>query len=361
MAKIACGVIGATGMVGQNYIRLLDKHPWFDVQYVAASPSSAGKSYGEAVDKRWLMDTDIPEAVKTLTVHHAIDVETAKSQCRFVFSALSMAKKDIIKLENTFAKNNVPVVSNNSAHRSTKDVPILITEVNPDHLDVIPIQQKRYGWEKGFIVAKPNCSIQSYLMPIHALMKQGHKIKSLMVTTLQGLSGGGYPGPSSLDIVDNIVPFIPGEEEKSEIEPLKILGDVEKDGIKPYNKMKVSAHCNRVSVVDGHTACVSVLFDGKKPDAQEIKTIWSTYRSLPQELNLPSATPQPIIYKPEIDRPQPRKDRNAGNGMAIVLGRLRRCNVFDFRFVGLSHNTVRGAAGGGILNAELLKIKGYIS
>ena len=361
MEKIACGVIGATGMVGQNYIRLLDNHPWFDVRYVAASPTSAGKSYEAAVSNRWLMDTDIPETIKGLTVGDAKDIKTAKAQCRFVFSAVNMAKKDVLELENTYAKNNVPVVSNNSAHRNTKDVPILVTEINPDHVDVIPVQQKNNRWDKGFIVVKPNCSVQSYMMPIHALMREGYDIKSLIVTTLQGLSGGGYPGPSSLDMVDNIVPFIPGEEEKSETEPLKILGHVGNDGIELFNGMNVSAHCNRVAVIDGHTACVSILFGDQKPNADEMIDIWKHYRSLPQELNLPSAPPQPIIYRPEMDRPQPRKDRHAGNGMAVVVGRLRKCNVFDFRFTGLSHNTVRGAAGGGILNAELLKIKGYIN
>ena len=360
MKKIECGVIGATGMVGQNYIRLLDNHPWFDVRYVGASPKSAGNSYEAAVSNRWLMNTDIPENIKGLEVGDAKDIKTAKTHCRFVFSAINMAKKDIIELENLYAANDIPVVSNNAAHRNTKDVPIMITEINPDHTDVIPIQQKNNGWEKGFIVVKPNCSVQSYMMPIHALMKQGYDIKSLIVTTLQGLSGGGYPGPSSLDMVDNIIPYIPGEEEKSEIEPLKILGQVEGNGIKIFSNMKVSAHCNRVSVIDGHTACVSVLFGDKKPRPDEIIEIWKKYRSLPQELNLPSAPREPILYRPEINRPQPRKDRNAGNAMAVVLGRLRPCNVFDYRFTGLSHNTVRGAAGGGILNAELLKIKGYL-
>jgi len=361
MEKIACGVIGATGMVGQNYIRLLDNHPWFDVRYVGASPKSAGKRYEDAVNNRWHMDTDIPESVRDLIVGDAGDIETAKGQCRFVFSAVSLAREDTKELENAYAKNNMPVVSNNSAHRDTKDVPLLITEINAEHIDVINVQQKNHGWDRGFIVVKPNCSVQSYMIPIHALMKEGYEIKSLIVTTLQGLSGGGYPGPSSLDMVDNIVPFIKGEEEKSEIEPLKILGQVDSSGIKDMYGLKVSAHCNRVSVIDGHMACVSILFGDNKPASNEMLEIWKRYRSIPQELNLPSAPPGPIIYRPEIDRPQPRKDRNAGKGMAIVLGRLRKCNVFDYRFVGLSHNTVRGAAGGGILNAELLKVKGYIN
>lgn len=361
MKKIACGVIGATGMVGQNYIRLLENHPWFDVRYVAASPRSAGKSYEEAVNGRWLMDTDMPESVRGLVVGDAGDVRTAKEQCRFVFSAISLSKEKTRELENKYAENNIPVVSNNSAHRHTRDVPILITEINPDHVKVISFQQKNNGWEKGFVVVKPNCSVQSYMIPIHALMQQGYEIKSMIISTLQGLSGGGYPGPSSLDMVDNIIPFINGEEEKSEIEPLKILGQVEVDGIKNMNGMKVSAHCNRVPVIDGHTACVSILFGDRKPGQDEIIDIWKRYRSIPQELNLPTAPPEPIIYRTEIDRPQPRKDRDAGNGMAVVLGRLRECNVFDYRFTGLSHNTIRGAAGGGILNAELLKVRGYIN
>ena len=361
MEKIACGVIGATGMVGQNYIRLLENHPWFDVRYVAASPGSAEKSYEDAVNDRWHMDTDIPARVKNLIVGDAGNINLAKEKCGFVFSAVSLSKEATRELENAYAKNNIPVVSNNSAHRDAKDVPVLITEVNPDHIDIIPIQRADRGWDKGFIVVKPNCSVQSYMIPIHALMLQGYEIKSLIVSTLQGLSGGGYPGPSSLDMVDNIIPFIRGEEEKSEIEPLKILGRVEPGGIRNMNGLKVSAHCNRVPVIDGHTACVSILFGDKKPEQDEMLDIWNRYRSIPQELNLPSAPLEPIIYRHEIDRPQPRKDRDAGKGMAVVLGRLRQCNVFDYRFVGLSHNTVRGAAGGGILNAELLKVKGYIN
>ena len=360
MEKIPCGVIGATGMVGQNYIRLLDNHPWFDVRYVAASPGSAGKTYAEAVSNRWLMNSDIPESIKGLTVGDAKDIRSAKNQCRFVFSAVNMAKTDVCKLENAYAESDIPVISNNSAHRDTPDVPILITEINPDHIEVIPVQQKNNGWHKGFVTVKPNCSVQSYMIPVHALMKEGYEVKSLIVTTLQGLSGGGYPGPSSLDMVDNIVPFIPGEEEKSETEPLKILGYVDGSGIRLFEGMRVSAHCNRVPVIDGHTTCASILFGDRKPGSDEIIGIWQKYRSLPQELNLPSAPPAPVIYRSEPDRPQPRKDRDAGNGMAIVLGRLRKCNVFDYRFAGLSHNTVRGAAGGGILNAELLKLKGYI-
>ncbi|MFC1820201.1 aspartate-semialdehyde dehydrogenase [Thermodesulfobacteriota bacterium] len=361
MKKIACGVIGATGMVGQNYIRLLDNHPWFDIRYVAASLRSAGKRYEDAVNDRWHMDTDIPENVRGMIIEDAGDVEKAKGQCRFVFSAVNMTKDDTRELENSYAKNDLPVVSNNSAHRHMEDVPILIPEINADHIDIIPMQRNNRGWERGFIVVKPNCSVQSYLIPVHALIKAGYEIKDMIVTTLQGLSGGGYPGPSSLDMVDNIIPFIRGEEEKSEKEPLKILGRVKGSGIKDMDSMKISAHCTRVPVIDGHTACVSILFGDNKPGLDEILEIWDRYRSIPQDLNLPSAPPEPIIYRPEIDRPQPRKDRTAGRGMAIIMGRLRECNVFDYRFVGLSHNTIRGAAGGGILNAELLKVKGFFN
>lgn len=361
MEKIACGVIGATGMVGQNYIRLLSQHPWFKVRYLAASPQSAGKRYEDAVNQRWLMDSDIPEDVRQLVVGDANDIETAKKHCRFIFSAVNLAAERVRKLEEEYAGHDLPVVSNNSAHRKTEDVPVLIPEINAAHSDIIPMQRARRGWGKGFIAVKPNCSVQSYLMPVYTLMQAGYEVKSLIITTLQGLSGGGYPGPSSLDMVDNIIPFINGEEEKSETEPLKILGRIEDGVIRPLNSIKVAAHCTRVPVIDGHTACVSLLFGDDKPDLEGIIQIWSRYRSIANELNLPSAPQPPIICKSEPDRPQPRRDRDLGKGMAIVTGRLRPCNVFDFRFTGLSHNTVRGAAGGGILNAELLKVKGYLS
>jgi aspartate-semialdehyde dehydrogenase len=239
-------------------------------------------------------------------------------------------------------------------------VPILIPEVNYDHCDLILAQQKHYGWKKGLIVVKPNCSIQSYMLPIHALIQKGHRVAKMIVTTLQGLSGAGYPGPSSLDIVDNIIPYIGGEEEKSENEPKKILGKVTEGRIAPEESISISAHCTRVPVIDGHSACVSIEFAGAKPSLDAIKEMWRSYRSVPQELALPSAPQQPILVREETDRPQPRKDREAQNGMAVVVGRLRPCKVFDYRFVGLSHNTVRGAAGGAILMAELLKVRGYI-
>jgi aspartate-semialdehyde dehydrogenase len=281
-----------------------------------------------------------------------------------VFSALEMGKDEIRSLEDSYAAANIPVISNASAHRWTPDVPVLIAEVNPHHTDIIPMQRKARGWNKGFIVVKPNCSIQSYTTPIYALMQAGYEIKKLIVSTLQAVSGAGDPGGPSLDMIDNIIPYIGGEEEKSEIEPLKILGSIDKGGsaavFRNTELPKISAHCNRVPVTDGHTACVSMEFGAKKPSVEEVKKIWSEFRSLPQELKLPMAPERPIIIREENNRPQPQKDRDADKAMAISIGRIRPCNVFDLRCVGLSHNTVRGAAGGGVLNAELLKHKGYL-
>ena len=355
--------MGATGMVGQQYITLLQNHPWFEVRYVAASPQSAGKKYKEAVAGR----VHFPGVIETageFTVHDANDVSLAiqaakAGDCAFVFSALEMGKQGNSP-EESYAAAGIPVISVDKAHRWTPDVPVLIAEVNPHHTDIIPIQRKARGWEKGFIVVKPNCSIQSYVTPVYALIKAGYEIKRLIVSTLQAVSGAGYPGVPSLDMIDNVVPYIGGEEEKSEKEPLKILGSIEGSFIKNAELPKISAHCNRVPVTDGHTACVSVEFGGKKPSVEEVKKIWAEFRSLPQELKLPMAPERPIIIREEIDRPQPRKDRAADKAMAVTIGRIRPCNVFDLRFVGLSHNTVRGAAGGGVLNAELLKQKGYL-
>ena len=358
--RVSVGVIGATGMVGQNYIRLLDNHPWFEVAYVAASPRSAGKRYREAVVGRWHMNKDIPPKIGDLVVEDAGSVRSALGKCSVIFSAVDMDKGAVRQLEMDYASKGLAVVSNNSAHRQTEDVPILIPEINHEHCDIISSQRKHYGWSKGLIVVKPNCSIQSYMLPIHALMERGFRVARMIVTTLQGLSGAGYPGPSSLDVVDNIVPYIGGEEEKSEDEPRKVFGKGTGARIVPDESISISAHCTRVPVIDGHTACVSVEFAGAKPSPDEIKEIWRAYRSIPQELNLPSAPRQPIVVREEMDRPQPRKDRDAENGMAVVVGRLRPCKVFDYRFVGLSHNTIRGAAGGAILMAELLKEKGYI-
>jgi aspartate-semialdehyde dehydrogenase len=358
--KISVGVIGATGMVGQNFIRLLNNHPWFQVVHVAASATSAGKKYSDAVAGRWHMREDIPEDVKNLVVEDASNVQKAADRCNLVFSAVEMDKQAIQALEAEYAAKGFAVVSNNSAHRHTEDVPVLIPEINPEHLDIIPAQQKNHGWNKGFLVVKPNCSIQSYMLPLYALMKAGYAVDKMIVTTLQALSGAGYPGPAAIDLVDNIIPFISGEEEKSEVEPKKIFGKIKGGKFVDDESIKISAHCNRVAVTDGHTACVSLQFAGKKPDMDEVIKIWEKFRGLPQELKLPSAPIPPMEYRTEANRPQPQKDRNVGNGMTVTVGRLRKCNVFDYRFIGLHHNTVRGAAGGAILIAELLKAKGLV-
>jgi aspartate-semialdehyde dehydrogenase len=365
MQRIPVGVLGATGMVGQNYISLLKDHPWFEVRYVAASPRSAGKTYAEATAGRWQLARTYADSVGSLIVADANDVGSAKAaaargDCAFVFSALEMSKDEIKALEEAYAAAGIPVVSNASAHRWTNDVPMLIAEINPHHIEVIPAQRKARGWDKGFIVVKPNCSIQSYMTPIHALKLAGYEVRRMIVTTLQAVSGAGYPGVPSLDMIDNVVPYIGGEEEKSEQEPLKIFGSIEKGMIVNAVSPLVAAHCNRVPVVDGHTACVSLEFGDKKPSIDEVKKILASFRALPQELALPSAPELPIIVREEADRPQPRKDRDADKAMAVSVGRIRPCKIFDLRFVGLSHNTVRGAAGGGILNAELLKAKGFI-
>ena len=360
MEKINVGVIGATGMVGQNYIRLLENHPWFEVTYVAASPKSAGKTYEEAVMGKWQMIKDPPEKVRKLIVQDANDVNKAVGKCVLVFSALEMEKEKIRELEEAYAKAGIPVFSNASANRHVDNVPMLIPEINGNHIEVITHQKKAHGWDKGFIVVKPNCSLQSYMTPVYALVKAGYEVKRMIITTMQAVSGAGYPGVPSLDMIDNIVPLISGEEEKSEVEPEKIMGKVVNGKIVNDTNMKISAHCNRAPVIDGHTACVSLEFGDKKPSLEEIKKIWKEFRSEPQELNLPFAPKHPIIYREEPNRPQPRKDRDSDKGMAATVGRLRECKVFDIRFVCLSHNTVRGAAGGGILNAELLKAKGYL-
>jgi len=362
MEKIRCGVLGATGMVGQNYIRLLENHPWFEVTYVAASPNSAGKKYSDAVKGRWHMNTPIPAKLANIVVEDANLVSKAVGKCDFVFSAVELDKSATAALEESYAKNDIPVVSNCSAHRMTADIPMLIPEINESHLKMIDAQRKSRGWKKGFIVVKSNCTTQTYIAPIYALEKAGYKIKTMFLTTMQASSGAGYPGVASLDLIDNLVPYIGGEEEKCETEPAKILGEVEGGKLTLDSSIKISAHCNRVPVIDGHTVCISLEFENKskKPSKEEIIKIWREFSATPQELNLPMAPKHPIYYTEEENRPQPRKDRGTDKGMAITVGRLRECKVFDYRFVSLSHNTVRGAAGGGILNAELLKAKGYL-
>lgn len=356
--KLRVGVLGATGMVGQKYIQLLENHPWFEVSYVAASPKSAGKKYFEAVEQRWAMISPIPENVKELMVHDASKAEEAK-ECDFVFSAVEMTKEEIKAIEYKYADLGIPVVSNNSAHRWTENIPMLIPEINYKHIKIIKEQKKAHGWDKGFVVVKPNCSLQSYLTPIYALIQAGYPIKEIIITTMQAISGAGKTFETFPEIIDNVIPFIGGEEEKTEKEPQKIFGKIKDGRIINNEKIKISAHCNRVSVSDGHMACVSVRFKSKKPSIEEVKKIWKEFKSIPQELSLPFAPEQAIIYKEEENRPQTKLDRNNDKAMAVSVGRLRPCNVFDIRFVGISHNTVRGAAGGGILNAELLKAKGF--
>jgi aspartate-semialdehyde dehydrogenase len=378
MGKIPVGVLGATGMVGQQYLTLLAQHPWFEVAYVAASPRSAGKKYSEAVfgrwqhaasydaeGQRWNYGGTYAPGVGDLVVEDAGKVEKAaelakKGRLSFVFSALEMDKETIKSLEERYAAAGIPVVSNASANRWTEDVPMLVPEVNWAHTGIIPHQQKNRGWDKGFIAVKPNCSIQSYMIPLYALLEKGYEVKRLFVTTMQAVSGAGYPGVPSLDVVDNVVPYIGGEEEKTEQEPLKILGSLKDGKIVTAVEPVIAAHCNRVPVTDGHTACVSVEFGAKKPGLDEIKQVWRDFRSYPQQHALAMAPEHPIIIREEAGRPQPRRDRLAEKGMAVTVGRIRPCPLFDVRFVGLSHNTVRGAAGGGVLNAELLKHLGYI-
>lgn len=362
MEKIKVGVLGATGMVGQRYIKLLEEHPWFEVSYVAASSRSAGKSYKDAVANRWHIGENVPNGVADLIVEDANDVKKAVGKCKFVFSALEMGKDEIKALEESYAENGIPVVSNASANRWTSDVPMLIPEINSSHLEIIKSQKQHHSWKNGFIAVKPNCSLQTYMMPLYALQKAGFPVKKMVLTTLQAVSGAGYPGVSSFDMIDNIVPFIGGEEEKTEKECLKILGSVKNGEIENASSPLVSATCTRVPVIDGHTACVSLEFDlpdEKKPSLEEIEKVWTNFKSVPQELDLPSAPLHPIVVRHEENRPQPRRDRDTEKGMASVVGRLRKCPVFDVKFVVLSHNTKRGAALGGILNAELLKAKGF--
>jgi len=303
MEKIPVGILGATGMVGQQYIRLLADHPWFRVAYVAASPSSAGKKYKDALKSGWVVAGELPEHVADLVVQDVEKVQDAVGNCSFVFSAFEMPDKEAIKkAEDSYAAAGIPVFSNASAHRWSDLVPMLIAEINPQHLDIIPAQQEANGWKKGFIVVKPNCSLQSYLTPIYALIQAGYSVEKVILTTMQAVSGAGYPGVASLDVIDNVVPFISGEEEKSEKEPLKILGDVKNGKFVSYAGLAFSAHCNRVPVSDGHTACVNILFGKKKPTKEQILEIWKKFCGEPQKLDLPFAPKQPIIYRDEPNR-----------------------------------------------------------
>ena len=356
--KLRVGILGATGMVGQRFIALLENHPWVEVVAVAASPRSAGKAYEDAVGGRWKMDTPMPEAVKKLVVLDVNDVEHVSSQVDFVFSAVDMTKDEIKAIEEAYAKTETPVVSNNSAHRWTPDVPMVVPELNPEHLEVIKYQKERLGTKKGFIVVKPNCSIQSYTPALHALKEFGPKL--VVATTYQAISGAGKTFKEWPEMVGNIIPYIGGEEEKSEQEPLRIWGHVEDGKIVKAEGPVITTQCIRVPVLNGHTAAVFVNFE-KKPSKEEIIERWRAFKGLPQELELPSAPKHFIQYLEEDNRPQVALDVNYENGFGVSLGRLREDTVFDYKFVGLSHNTVRGAAGGAVLIAELLKAQGYIT
>lgn len=346
--KITVGILGATGMVGQRFVTLLQNHPFFEVVILAASPRSAGKKYSEAVKDRWVMDEAIPESVSNLNVFAVEeDLEKIVSQVKLVFCALDLDKESIKRIEDLYASNGIAVVSNNSANRWTGDIPMILPEVNPEHLQLIHTQRKNRGWKQGLIVVKPNCSIQSYVPLLAPLMQ--FKPKKVLVTTLQAVSGAGKTLKTWPEMKDNVNPLISGEEEKSEKEPLKILGE----------SLNISTTCIRVPVSDGHMASVAVSFE-KKPTKEQIIKAWKNFKPL-SGLNLPSAPSPFITYFEEEDRPQTSLDRDLQNGMGIAAGRLREDNILDYKFIGLSHNTIRGAAGGAILTAELLKKKGFLN
>ena len=356
--KLRVGILGATGMVGQRFISLLENHPWFEVVTVAASPRSAGKTYEEAVGGRWKMTTPMPEAVKKLIVKDVNEVEAISSEVDFVFSAVDMTKDEIRAIEEAYAKAETPVVSNNSAHRWTPDVPMVVPEINPDHMKVIDFQKKRLGTNRGFIAVKPNCSIQSYAPVFTAWME--FEPYEAIVSTYQAISGAGKTFKDWPEMEGNIIPYIGGEEEKSEKEPLRIWGKIEDGVIVPADFIKITSQCIRVPVLNGHTASVFVKFK-KNPTKEQLIEKLITFKGLPQELNLPSAPKQFIQYLEEDNRPQVALDVDFEHGMGISVGRIREDSIYDWKFVGLSHNTVRGAAGGAVLCAELLKAQGYIS
>ena len=353
--KLKAGIIGATGMVGQRFITLLNNHPMFEISVLAASSRSAGKKYEDAVAGKWKMTEEIPDSVKEMVVYDAADVKTVSSMCDFTFCAVDMKKDEIRALEEAYAKSETPVVSNNSANRSMSDVPMVIPEINPDHIKIIDEQKKRLGTTRGFIAVKPNCSIQSYVPLLTPLKEYG--IKEVVVCTYQAISGAGKTFNEWPEMVDNVIPYIGGEEEKSENEPLKIWGEIKDGAIVPATSPVITTQCIRVPVSDGHTAAVFVKFD-KKPSKEEILSVWKSFGN---GLGLPSSPEQFIHYFEEDNRPQAKLDRNSDKGMAIFAGRLREDKVYDYKFVGLSHNTLRGAAGGGVLIAEFLASKGYIT
>ncbi len=356
--KLKVGILGATGMVGQRFISLLENHPWFEVVTVAASPRSAGKTYEEAVGERWKMTTPMPEAVKKLIVKDVNEVEAISSEVDFVFSAVDMTKDEIRAIEEKYAKAETPVVSNNSAHRWTPDVPMVVPEINPDHMKVIDFQKKRLGTSRGFIAVKPNCSIQSYAPVFTAWME--FEPYEAIVSTYQAISGAGKTFKDWPEMEGNIIPYIGGEEEKSEKEPLRIWGKIENGVIVPADFIKITSQCIRVPVLNGHTASVFVKFK-KNPTKEQLIEKLVNFKGLPQELELPSAPKQFIQYLEEDNRPQVALDVDFEHGMGISVGRIREDSIYDWKFVGLSHNTVRGAAGGAVLCAELLKAQGYIS
>ena len=358
MKKYNVGIIGATGMVGQRFALLLANHPWFNVTALAASGRSAGKSYEEAVSGRWAMTDAIPENLKDMTIYDAVaDMKTVASKVDFVFCAVDMKKDEIKALEEAYAKLECPVVSNNSAHRHTEDVPMIIPEINADHLEIISSQRKRLGTKKGFIAVKSNCSLQSYVPALYPIDEK-FEIDKCLVCTYQAISGAGKTFERWPEMVDNVIPFIGGEEEKSELEPLKIWGKVEGDKIVPATSPKFTAQCLRVPVSDGHMAAVFVSFKNK-PSKEEILDIWKNFSGEPQSLELPHAPKQFINYFTEDNMPQTKLHRNLEGGMAVSVGRLREDSQYDYKFVCLSHNTLRGAAGGAVLLAELLCAKGY--
>ena len=354
--KWRAGIVGATGMVGQRFATLLDNHPYFDVTVLAASPRSAGKSYSEAVEGRWKMSVPVPSYAADMTVISATDIDTLKQNCDFVFCAVDMKKDEIRALEERYAKAEIPVVSNNSAHRATPDVPMVIPEINDDHLQVIESQRKRLGTKKGFIAVKPNCSIQCYVPMLTALLP--YEPYEVVVTTYQAISGAGKTFREWPEMIDNVIPYIGGEEEKSEKEPLKIWGCLENGVIKNNDQVKFTAQCIRVPVTDGHMGAVFVKFKNK-PTKEQIISAWKNYSGAPQALHLPSAPEQFITYFEEDNRPQTALDRDIYGGMGVTAGRLREDTIYDYKFIGLAHNTLRGAAGGAVLIAELLAAKGY--
>ena len=357
MEKLRVGIIGATGMVGQRFITLLNEHPYFEITALVAGPRSAGKKYGHAVLDRWKMKTVCPENILNMEVISSDDIDKVKSLVDFVFCAVSMTKDETKALEERYAKAEIPVVSNNSAHRWTPDVPMVIPEINDAHLDVIEAQRKRLGTKVGFIAVKPNCSIQSYVGALTPLMKYG--IKEIVATTYQAISGAGKTFKEWPEMIDNLIPFIGGEEEKSEKEPLRVWGEVKDGQVVPATSPIITTQCLRVPVTDGHMAAVFVKFENK-PTKEQILKEWKEFKGKPQTLALPSAPEQFITYFEEDNRPQTALDRDLYAGMGVSVGRLREDTLYDYKFVGLSHNTLRGAAGGAVLIAELLYREGYL-